>query len=200
MLAPARSRPAAPARPLAKGRSRPRGSLRPPLASHRRRAAVPRRPRPGAPPPAPAAAPGLPAPPPPLPVTWAAARRRRRAGARRCPGRRAPLGGSASGLGGRDEGRASARAGGRVRRRRRPRPTAAPGRVEAPPPAWEARRKRRLVFSACSSMAGYYTAALVRWRLGEMPPGQTGGRTDSPGPPCEWGCLLDRSMPPGGTA
>lgn len=72
-----------------------------------------------------------------------------------------------------------------------PTPTATPGRAESPPAAWEARRKRSLIFSAFPSMAAYYTAAPGRWRLGEMPAGQTGGRTESPDPTWRVG------MPPG---
>eukprot|EP00072_Mus_musculus_P066795 XP_017168558.1 PREDICTED: translation initiation factor IF-2-like [Mus musculus] len=167
--------------------------MQPPLASHPRSAAVPRRPRPGAPPPAPAAAPGLPAPPQPLPVTWAAARRRRRAGARRCPGRRAPLGGSASGPGGREGGRARAgECAGGADRDRSPREgsvsAARLGSAKEAPPCLLDRPLH----------VGYCTAALVRWKLGETPPGPTSRRTHSRAPTCGQGMLAGLQCAKGG--
>lgn len=196
MQAPALSRPAAPARALAwAGRAPPR-LPRPSLASHQRSAAVPRRPRPGAPPPAPAAAPGLPAPPPPLPVTWAAARRRRREGGR-SPVPRPPC--AAGGLRNRAR-RSGRRASARrpVRRRRRPRPPPPGGQsLHRPPgkrggsaasssllsPPWlPTTQQRRAGVGLEKCLLDRRVDGLrARTRLGE------------------WGCLLDRSVPIWGT-
>jgi hypothetical protein len=80
--------------------------------------------------------------------------------------------------------------------------TAALGRGASPPPAWEARRKRRLVFSTVHSMLA---TAQLRWSGGSsekrLPDRPVDGLTAGPRLAGR-GCLLDFSVPKGvgGTA